>query len=465
MKLKNKTLLQQLSLAFAPLALFALAPQAHSADYADYAAGTGVAGNTNVGGLYTPAPKPAADSFTGALTGGTVTANLQARYENVDQKNIANKANAATLRLRLGYETAEYNGFGGLVQIEHISANDAFNSRANGMGTRPVVADGGITEINQAYISYSGLPQTRIKFGRQLIRLDNDRWIGNVVWRQNHQTYDGVTAVNTSLTDTTITTGYITNVNRVFSDLAVDSSNAGNFMGNHAMKSPIVNVSYKGLGFAELVGYGYFLDYDRSANGAALTNGFGDKNSTKTIGGRIKGDAPMGDYKLLYTAEYAGQSAYKDNPVDYNAHYTLLEGGVDTKAFQVKLGYEVLSSALASNGTRKSLSTPLATLFAFNGWADVFLVTPANGLQDLYLNARTTVAGTVLGFDFHDYKADHGGNKYGTELDLIASKRIDKTYSIGSRYARFRANGSVDLGNCAACVDTNKLWIYGAMNF
>ena len=460
MKLKNKTLLQQLSLAFAPLALFALAPQAHSADYADYAAGTGVAGDTNPGGLYTPAPKPAADSFTGALTGGTVTANLQTRYENVEQHTSGKKeANALTARLRLGYETAEYNGFGGMVQIEHISANDAYNSRANGRTNYTVVGDGNVTEINQAYVSYSGLPQTRLKFGRQLIRLDNDRWIGNVVWRQNHQTYDGVTAVNTSFADTTITAGYITNVNRVFSDASIDTGNAGSFLGNHQMKSQIYNVNYKGLGFAELVGYGYFLDYDPSA----LT--FGQNNSTATIGGRMKGSAPMGDYKLLYTAEYASQSAYKDNPRDYTAHYALLEGGVDAQNYQVKLGYEVLSSALADNGTRKSLSTPLATLFAFNGWADVFLVTPANGLRDAYINARTTVAGTVLGFDYHDFKADYGGNKYGTELDLIASKRIDKTYSIGSRYARFRANSSVDLVNCSACIDTNKLWIYGAMNF
>jgi hypothetical protein len=461
MKLKNKTLFQQMSLVFTPLALLALAPQAYSADYTDYAAGTGVSPSAQVGGLYAPAQK-SADTFTDAVTGGKVTANIQYRYEQVDQPAPTtgaklNDAKASTIRLRLGYETAEYMGFGGLVQIEHISANDAYNSRVNGRTGYSVVGDANVTELNQAYISYSGLPQTRVKFGRQLIRLDNDRWLGNVVWRQNQQTYDATSVVNKSLPDTTITAAFITNANRVFSDASIDGGN-GALLGNHHMRSPIFNVNYKGLGFAELVGYGYFLDYDPSAKA------FGLANSTKTIGARIKGNAPMGDYKLTYSAEYASQSDYKDNPINFRAHYTLLEGGVDLKAAQFKLGYELLSG----NGTQ-SLSTPLATLFAFNGWADVFLVTPKNGLQDVYANARTNVAGIVLGADYHDFRSDHGDFRYGTEWDLIATKQIDKTYSVGSRYARFRADNNTAAAaaasGCATCFDTSKFWVYGSMNF
>ena len=126
------------------------------------------------------------------------------------------------------------------------------------------------------------------------------------------------------------------------------------------------------------------------------------------------------------------------------------------------MGYELLSG----NG-RQSLSTPLATLFAFNGWADVFLVTPRNGLQDVYANARTTVAGIVIGADYHDFRADTGGYRYGTEWDLIASKQIDKTYSVGTRYATFKADNAVNTtaAGCPTCFDTRKFWVYGAMNF
>ncbi|MFZ1547935.1 MAG: alginate export family protein [Candidatus Nitrotoga sp.] len=417
MKLNNRTLLQQMSLVISPLALLALAPAAYSAD-----------------------------SFTDAVTGGKVSANLQYRYENVNQDNALRTAHASTARLRLGYETAEFMGFGAMVQIEHITGNSAYNSTTNGKTQYSVVADPEGTEINQAYISYSGVPQTKLKLGRQVITYDNHRWVGNVVWRQNWQTYDGYTAVNQSLPNTTISAAYVTNVNRVFSD-------ANPTQGNHHMQSPLINVKYSGLGFADVVGYGYFLDYDSSA--AA----FGLNNSTQTVGLRLTGHAPMAGNNLLYTAEYATQSDYKSNPNNYRVHYSLLEGGADIKVATFKVGYEVLSS----NG-RQSLSTPLATLFAHNGWADQFLVTPTKGLQDVYVSARTNLAGmvsgVVLGADYHDFRADSGSQKYATEIDLIAEKAIDKTYSVGTRAAFFNAKSSY-----TAAVDVNKFWLYGSMNF
>lgn len=421
---KNRTLFQKMSLLFTPLAFLALGSEAHSAG-----------------------------TFTEALTGGKTTANLQYRYENVDQPTSGLKAaNASTIRLRLGYETAEYMGFGGMVQVEHISANHAYNSRSNGQTSYSVVADPKSTEINQAYLSYSGVPQTKLKFGRQLIRMDNDRWIGNVDWRQNWQTYDGFSAVNQSLPNTTITAAMITNVNRVFSNSSIDNG-TGSFLGDHKMRSPLINVKYTGLGFAEIVGYGYFLDYDASARA------FGLANSTRTVGARIKGDAPMGGNKILYAAEYANQADYKDNPNNFNVHYTLLEGGMDFNVAQFKVGYELLSS----NG-KQSLSTPLATLFAFNGWADVFLVTPKTGLRDIYATASTTLGGILLRADYHDFQADQGGGKFGTEWDFMAAKVFNKTYSVGTRAAFFNTD-RVGNPDCPACIDTNKFWVYGAMNF
>lgn len=219
---------------------------------------------------------------------------------------------------------------------------------------------------------------------------------------------------------------------------------------SHAI--PLINVKYSGLGFADIVGYGYFLDYDSSA--AA----FGLNNSTASVGIRLTGHAPIGGYKALYTAEYATQSDYKSNPNNYRVHYSLLEGGADLKVATFKVGYEVLSS----NG-RQSLQTPLATLFAHNGWADQFLVTPTKGLQDVYVSARTNldgiVSGVVLGADYHDFRADSGNQKYATEIDLIAEKAIDKTYSVGSRAAFFNAKASY------AAVDVNKFWLYASMKF
>ena len=218
------------------------------------------------------------------------------------------------------------------------------------------------------------------------------------------------------------------------------------------MQSPLVNVKYSGLGFADIIGYGYFLNYDPSALA------FGTKNSTATKGIRLIGSAPIGGYKALYTAEYASQSDYKSTN-NYRADYYLVEGGVDVKVATIKVGYELLGS-----NKGQSIQTPLATLFAHNGWADQFLVTPTNGLQDVYVAARTNlggfVPGVVLGADYHDFRADQGNQKYATEIDLIAEKAFNKTYSVGTRAAFFSAKSSYTAGT-----DVTKLWLYGSMKF
>ena len=416
MKFLKNTLMQKMSAAVAVLVLLACPTAAYSA------------GN-----------------ITEAFTGGKTTTNLRYRYETVDENNTKKNAAASTVRLRLGYETAAFHDFGVTVEAEHLTAlgGESYNSGANGKTTYSTVVDPEFTEMNEAYLRYRGVPKTFIKYGRQRLILDNARFIGNVGWRQNEQTFDAFTVVNQSLPDTKITAGYINNVNRVFSDNAIATSGAA--AGNHKMKSPILNVNYKGWGFGEVVGYGYFLDYGLPAANYA--------NSTKTYGLRLKGSSPLGENTLLYTAEYATQSNYKDNPASYSNDYTLLEGGVDIKIADFKLGYEVLGS----NGTR-SFSTPLATLHAFNGWADMFLATPATGLKNTYLSAGTVLSDVKLEAVYHDFRADTGGSQYGTEWNLAASKAFTKNFLLGAKYGSFNTKS-------APRVDTDKFWLWAEAKF
>ncbi|MDO8346691.1 MAG: alginate export family protein [Rugosibacter sp.] len=381
-------------------------------------------------------PALAGDSFADALTGGKPSVDMRFRYETVDQDNTLKNADAATVRLRLGYETGEYKGFGAFIEAEHVSdLVDDYNSTTNGKTTYSTIADPEFTEINQGYLSYSGLPDTKLKYGRQRIVLDNHRFIGNVGWRQNEQTFDAFTVVNKSLPATTITAGYIYNVNKINSDQHPT-------LGNAHMKSPLLNISYKGWSAGEIVGYGYLLDYvDAPAS------------STQTWGLRFKGDTAIADgLKLLYTAEYAAQSDYKNNPADYRVDYSFLEAGLAKGVHSVKLGYELLEG----NGV-KSFQTPLATLHAFNGWADIFLTTPATGLEDVYLGAGTTLYGVKLDALYHDYRADQGNARYGSEWNLQATKAIDKNYLVGIKYASYNAK--------TYSVDTDKFWLWAEAKF
>jgi hypothetical protein len=402
----------------------------------------------------------AADTLTDALTGGKASANLQYRYEDVRNASVpaagtnTNTATAHTVRLRLGYETATFNGFGAMVEAEstHDLGNKKYNSTNPVTTQNATILDPEVTEINQAYLSYSGMANTTVKFGRQRVILDNARFVGNVGWRQNEQTFDAFTLVNKSLPSTTITAGYITNVNRVIGD--------GVTGGNAPMSSPIFNVSYKGWSFAEIVGYAYMLDYTITAPYAANAT-----NSSDTYGLRLNGSTAMGGNKLLYTAEFAEQRSAHGNTVNYKTSYTLLEGGVDVTNIAVfKLGYEVLGSDTGLANTQ--FKTPLATLHAFNGWADMFLNTPNQGLKDTYVSANTKLAGFGLGAVYHDYRTDVTtaaltNSNLGKEWNLVATYPFNKNTLVGLKYADYKAGTN----NAAALVNTQKTWLWGEFKF
>jgi len=413
MKATHRSLIKQLPTTLAALASLTFVPQAYSAD-----------------------------TISEALSSGKTNANLRYRYETV---NDTKTATASTVRLRLAYETADFKGLGAKVEFEHLTSlgGQNYNSKANGQTAYSVIADPEFTEVNQAYLSYSGIPDSAVKYGRQKIVLDNQRFIGNVGWRQNEQTYDALSVVNKSLPDTQIMAAYISNVNRIFSNNALATSGAA--AGNFAMQSSIVNVNYKGLSAGEIVGYSYMLDFSLPANAG---------NSSKTYGLRFKGKTSIGDNTLHYTAEAATQSNYANNPSTYTVSYSLLEGGVDFKPASVKLGYEVLGS----NGS-KAFSTPLATLHAFNGWVDMFLGTPATGLTDSYVSASTKLAGVKMAAVYHNFSAASGSVKYGTELDLVLVKVISKQYLVGAKYGSFATQSA------PTRADTNKLWLTAQAKF
>jgi len=384
-------------------------------------------------------PASAGDNITDALTKGKVSLDLRYRYETVDQANALQDAKASTLRTALGYTTGTFYDFGAMLEFENVAVvgAESYNSTVNGETQYSTVVDPKGSEVNQGYLSYAGLSGTALQLGRQKLILDNARWVGNVGWRQNEQTFDGFTAVNQTLSDTKLTYAYIRNVNRIFGD---DSPS-----GNAHMKSNLFNADYNGLGFGTLTVYAYLLDYNTAPG-----------SSTQTLGARFAGkQALTADLTLLYTAEYARQSDYADNPASYNDNYVLAELGGMYSGITAKYGYE----KLGSDGTHPALQTPLATLHAFNGWADMFLSTPVMGLIDQSFTVAAKPMGIPVSVVYHDFKADQGSTKYGKEWDAVASYSWDKKYTLGLKYADFSSDSA------PTYVDTKKTWLWGEMKF
>lgn len=392
------------------------------------------------------------DSFIGALTSGKPSAYLRYRFESVDQEGFADKARASTLRTQLGYQTGDFHNFGAFVQFEDVRSlgNDRYNSTINGRTQFPVVADPKGTEINQAYLSYKGIPGTTLKYGRQAIIYDNHRFIGNVGFRQNEQTYDAFTIQNTSLPSTTISYAHITNVNRIFGENHPTQSDLH-------MNSDLLNVAYNGFKAGKIVGYGYFLDYEAGQTLPVTA-------SNKTLGIRFDGSYPLDKVKFLYTVEYATQDNYKSGAASVEADYSYAMLGIDTKGIQLKLNYEVLGG----DGVY-GFATPLATLHAFNGWADKFLTTPRDGIRDAFVSIGGNVWGTSLLAVYHDYSSDSLDYRYGSEWNLQASKKIEKNLTLTVKYASY--NGDANSLNVARNTpaslprDVEKIWLQAELQF
>jgi len=140
-------------------------------------------------------------SETESNSDGKLSLDFRYRYELVDQDGFAKDAHASTLRTRLGYRSSTDDNFGFLIELDDVRSigNDLYNSTRNGNTERPVVADPEGAVVNQALILYRGIENTVLRAGRRRIVLDNHRFIGDVGWRQNDQTYDSFSLTNTSL--------------------------------------------------------------------------------------------------------------------------------------------------------------------------------------------------------------------------------------------------------------------------
>ena len=393
-----------------------------------------------------------ADTLSDALKEGKVDLQLRPRYEYVHQAGRAEDDNAFTMRTLLGYTTKPLGGLGASLQfinVSHLGSED-FNDLTNGRLAYPVVADAETTAVNQAFLSYKGLPSTLIRAGRQIIKLDNDRFIGNVDWRQNMQTYDGVSIENKSLPGTTLFAAYI---NRVKGSYANFQTPAGQNL--QPVRLSLLNAGFTPFKGTTLSGYGYFYE-DRSQPAGAASN-----MSSGTTGARLNGDYPLGSYKLLYTAEYARQLGYRDPRPGIEADYWLLGGGIGAGMLSARFDYEVLG---ANDRGTYGFQTPFATKHAFNGWADMFLATPATGLQDAFFTVSAKpLQPLTLTVMYHDFSADASEQHFGTEIDLLASYALQKQWLLGAKFADYSAGegaGTVFPGTTQANVDTQKVWAF-----
>lgn len=440
------------------------------------------------------------------------------------------KADMIVLRNALGYTTGRLHGFYARIEGEVndvLNADRAFNIDgdfgfppnfpAGGPSSVPsqlflapgkpnlpavnrytegyaIIPDNDFEEINELYIGWraptGGCPSApgpcdgplSFKIGRQTVIYDNHRWVGDVIWRGNNVAMDAF-RVDKTLGKLGISYTYVDKVKRLFGPDSI-------FNEWEMDDSHLINISYKLPQFnGKLVAYGYLLDFDDNPRtpfpeGTGMAPPFVGPVSfdSETYGVRFTGRHEFSDtLDIQSELEYANQdptddsiSALDDNDY-YNIEFGIRFGGtrVDNLGFmpigeptyQIRVGYEVLES----NGAN-ALQTPLATVHAFNGWADKFVAAPGGSATPLGGIEDTSVTLTILGLmgnkigknklviNYHDYSTDRsymsGNNRisdYGDEWGVLWGKPFKGKFLFAIKYTDFESEDGFS-------TDTKKFW-------
>jgi hypothetical protein len=392
--------------------------------------------------LSSTSPVQAEDSLAEALKESQAHLNFRYRYEYVDQESFLENANASTLRTRGNIRTGNLYGFsffGELDVVVPVVGND-YNAGAGNTPDKieyPVVADPTGIDINQAYVQWNDDKGLLMRGGRERIIYDNARFVGNVGWRQNEQTYDGVYAQK-KVGGFDFQGAWVGQVNRIFGHDVPAGTNTNNTW--------LMNGSKDWGGPGKLVAYYYDIDNKDVAS-----------FSTVSYGVRYTGSHKTEKLTWGYAAEFAHQVDAHNNPVDYSANYYRVDLSLKISGFTPYVGY----GSLGGSDTQldASFRTPLATLHAFNGWADKFLATPAAGLDDLFVGVKGKIQKWSWNVVYHDFNAESGSASYGKEFDASIGRKFAEHYGLLIKGAWFNGDDS------SVYDDTTKIWVQFTANF
>jgi hypothetical protein len=378
----------------------------------------------------------AQESLWQSLVHGKPDLILRYRFEYADDAKAGIKPSfASTLRTALGYRTGSFKDASLYFQIQDVRVvgNDLlFNDGTGNILDRTLITDAESTEIQQYNLRYSGLPKTVVTLGRQEInhRQGNlQRFLGNVSFRQHFQSYDAAHAISLVIPKTVIDYSYIWNVNRIFGE-----NNALPDADDSRSNSHALNIQYNGWRELKLENYLYLLEF---------TSPTARRFSTATAGMRGQGNLMLNpQLKFSYAGEFAHQQDYSNNPNDISVNYALAEVGLGYSPGGVleTVGLKYSYERLEGDGGLTSFQTPLGTNHAFQGFADRFLVTPGDGVQDHFVTLSAKLYDTQISAVYHRFLSDRGNYAYGSEWDIVAEHSFNKHFMAGLKWADYQAD-------------------------
>jgi hypothetical protein len=359
---------------------------------------------------------------------------LRYRDSTLRSNSFDNAGRVHTLRLQLGYLWAFTPHLAAYVEGTKVQPlfGRQYDDTTGRRTPYPAEADPRSTELSSAWLGYDN-GVFGVRAGRQYLHLDNHRFFSPNYWRQNPQSFDGITTYVKLAEKTTLSYDWIDQVNRTVGADFPDYTQRRWKLDGHLIHVDQV------LPLGTVSGYGYFVKNLTLA-----------KNSVRTVGARWTGTAPLGDSgsKLGWTIEGAHQNDYANNPAHFSLPYHLFELSYGSPAIAGRLGEE----SLGGDG-KNAFNVAYGSGHSFDGWVGVFAI-PAYGLRDRYAGVYGTLPWHALTWlvTQHWFDPQSGsGARYGTETDAGIKAQINKRFSLELQYGDYHADSFT--------VSQRKLWL------
>ncbi|HET6264912.1 MAG TPA: alginate export family protein [Usitatibacter sp.] len=338
--------------------------------------------------------------FDQAMAQGRLFGELRPRYNRIDESDKPLLTEGGTLRLAAGLKSGAWHGTRFTVEAIHATHVGAkhFDDEFRPGNQYPLLPDPDHTGLNQVHAEYAS-PEggLRLKLGRQIVHLNNQRWVSDNDFRQIPQLFDGALANVAGFASAELTAGYFYRIR--------DTSGA-----LEHLRLTILNAAWNPLPAQAFAAYAVFHDQPGSSN-----TGFAD-SSYRVVGVRLEGSLrPECPIDMPYLVEVAQQKPYAGGDARIDALYWRVGLGLAGRNWGLRLDQETKGS----NDGLYGMQNPLTDFYAFNGWTLRFFTTPRNGLRDRWFTYRVEILPelTLYGEE-HRFHSDYGDLDYGRERDI-----------------------------------------------
>jgi hypothetical protein len=359
------------------------------------------------------------------------------RYVHIDESNKTSLTNAPTLRAVVGADIVFTPQFGATLEFIHTGffGSKRFSDDPVAFASPfPLLPDPRHTGLNEAFLKWAPSSDWTAKFGRQSVKLGNERHVSDDNFRNVPQLFDGGLVVGTPWERAQLTLGQF---DRIRTRLGT----------SEPMKLTLAELAMNPMQDMSVAAYGIrhrpqVQPFDLQRFGAA-------DRSNWVLGAIVDGSYPIGSVTGYYTLEAARQRAAASGSNVVRASYLRGGIGIGWSGIILRVDHE----RRGSNGGRYGFQMPLTNQYAFNGNALQFFDTPVSGTRDSWLTMKWDRGPWSMLNEMHWFRSDDGNDRYGRELDVNVTYTIKPHAYVRAQWAHYRT------ANPARGIDVDKVWL------